>query len=138
MVSVESHLGIVGASFVYEFLFFKQKTAYDMRISDWSSDVCSSDLVESRQARVPVAANVDFERRGDAECLELIYNPGPARFDRPIDEQAAHRRHVAALVDEVCLEAHAWGELLVGAQEHAMALQALGRAPCRGRVCQDV
>src|SRR3546814_6847664 len=26
--------------------FFKQKTAYDMRISDWSSDVCSSDLVE--------------------------------------------------------------------------------------------
>src|SRR3546814_6161121 len=26
------------------FVFFKQKTAYDMRISDWSSDVCSSDL----------------------------------------------------------------------------------------------
>src|SRR3546814_7148219 len=28
----------------YIFVFFKQKTAYDMRISDWSSDVCSSDL----------------------------------------------------------------------------------------------
>src|SRR3546814_8355022 len=28
------------------FLFFKQKTAYEMRISDWSSDVCSSDLNE--------------------------------------------------------------------------------------------
>src|SRR3546814_1495066 len=27
------------------FLFFKQKTAYEMRISDWCSDVCSSDLV---------------------------------------------------------------------------------------------
>src|SRR3546814_10465172 len=27
------------------FFFFKQKTAYDMRISDWSSDVCSSDLM---------------------------------------------------------------------------------------------
>src|SRR3546814_3312582 len=27
------------------FLFFKQKTAYEMRISDWSSDVCSSDLL---------------------------------------------------------------------------------------------
>src|SRR3546814_5177926 len=27
------------------FVFFKQKTAYEMRISDWSSDVCSSDLV---------------------------------------------------------------------------------------------
>src|SRR3546814_9522862 len=28
----------------FSFFFFKQKTAYDMRISDWSSDVCSSDL----------------------------------------------------------------------------------------------
>src|SRR3546814_7966342 len=31
--------------------FFKQKTAYEMRISDWSSDVCSSDLSEGRQGR---------------------------------------------------------------------------------------
>src|SRR3546814_18186147 len=30
------------------FFFFKQKTAYEMRISDWSSDVCSSDLVARR------------------------------------------------------------------------------------------
>src|SRR3546814_1545737 len=30
--------------FVKLFFFFKQKTAYEMRISDWSSDVCSSDL----------------------------------------------------------------------------------------------
>src|SRR3546814_19681338 len=30
----------------YCFFFFKQKTAYEMRISDWSSDVCSSDLPE--------------------------------------------------------------------------------------------
>src|SRR3546814_3236738 len=30
--------------FVVSFFFFKQKTAYEMRISDWSSDVCSSDL----------------------------------------------------------------------------------------------
>src|SRR3546814_7083755 len=33
-------------SYVYVF-FFKQKTAYELRISDWSSDVCSSDLVSS-------------------------------------------------------------------------------------------
>src|SRR3546814_7177408 len=31
----------------YLFFFFKQKTAYEMRISDWSSDVCSSDLYSS-------------------------------------------------------------------------------------------
>src|SRR3546814_8764995 len=30
------------------FFFFKQKTAYEMRISDWSSDVCSSDLLATR------------------------------------------------------------------------------------------
>src|SRR3546814_13486968 len=34
----------------YVFFFFKQKTAYEMRISDWSSDVCSSDLVSARRA----------------------------------------------------------------------------------------
>src|SRR3546814_10682557 len=32
------------------FFFFKQKTAYEMRISDWSSDVCSSDLIASDEA----------------------------------------------------------------------------------------
>src|SRR3546814_6139805 len=36
-----------------EFFFFKQKTAYEMRISDWSSDVCSSDL-----RVVPVRRNI--------------------------------------------------------------------------------
>src|SRR3546814_6091598 len=35
---------------VFFFFFFKQKTAYEMRISDWSSDVCSSDL---KAARLP-------------------------------------------------------------------------------------
>src|SRR3546814_13558045 len=34
----------IGISSVCLFFFFKQKTAYEMRISDWSSDVCSSDL----------------------------------------------------------------------------------------------
>src|SRR3546814_2297264 len=38
--------------FVYSLVFFfKQKTAYDMRISDWSSDVCSSDLVSWLRCR---------------------------------------------------------------------------------------
>src|SRR3546814_1417830 len=35
------------------FFFFKQKTAYEMRISDWSSDVCSSDLPRLPTARWP-------------------------------------------------------------------------------------
>src|SRR3546814_1317847 len=33
------------------FFFFKQKTAYEMRISDWSSDVCSSDLFQGTDPR---------------------------------------------------------------------------------------
>src|SRR3546814_9012048 len=34
------------------FFFFEQKTAYEMRISDWSSDVCSSDLAVRRDMRI--------------------------------------------------------------------------------------
>src|SRR3546814_10662169 len=39
-----TYLFVVVYGFVF-FFFFKQKTAYEMRISDWSSDVCSSDLI---------------------------------------------------------------------------------------------
>src|SRR3546814_2489120 len=39
-------LVVSGVERSYLFFFFKQKTAYEMRISDWSSDVCSSDLAD--------------------------------------------------------------------------------------------
>src|SRR3546814_8183714 len=42
------------------FFFFKQKTAYEMRISDWSSDVCSSDLT----ARAPDGRHRSEQRQG--------------------------------------------------------------------------
>src|SRR3546814_10679926 len=64
------------------FFFFKQKTAYEMRISDWSSDVCSSDLREShrlaeQRARAdPGAVDAFVAFRPDAphqvEILQLI------------------------------------------------------------------
>src|SRR3546814_7744397 len=44
------------------FFFFKQKTAYEMRISDWSSDVCSSDL---RMAPSPAP-----DRRNRPDCRD--------------------------------------------------------------------
>src|SRR3546814_18353731 len=60
----------------YFFFFFKQKTAYEMRISDWSSDVCSSDL--HAEARTPAAHHPDaidgaegrraLSRLGHARC----------------------------------------------------------------------
>src|SRR3546814_4171731 len=42
--------------FVFFFFFFKQKTAYEMRISDWSSDVCSSDLFDIAENRIVLQA----------------------------------------------------------------------------------
>src|SRR3546814_15679570 len=41
---------------VFFFFFFKQKTAYELRISDWSSDVCSSDLLRLRHRFGPRVA----------------------------------------------------------------------------------
>src|SRR3546814_3824775 len=64
--------------FFFFFFFFKQKTAYEMRISDWSSDVCSSDLISAaaghyhpvrhRQA-VARHAHRSEERRVGKECV---------------------------------------------------------------------
>src|SRR3546814_6547274 len=57
------------------FFFFKQKTAYEMRISDWSSDVCSSDLnachahdlVMGQPGKFPQRPYHCVERIGDAD-----------------------------------------------------------------------
>src|SRR3546814_4738303 len=48
--------------FLFVFFFFKQKTAYEMRISDWSSDVCSSDLQEFLMALRPLHDRVIVKR----------------------------------------------------------------------------
>src|SRR3546814_2011904 len=66
------------------FFFFKQKTAYEMRISDWSSDVCSSDLPAATQtmlddARFDVAAWLAAEistEFGEAESEAFIAGNG--------------------------------------------------------------
>src|SRR3546814_8354925 len=42
------------------FFFFKQKTAYEMRISDWSSDVCSSDLTKMCGERIVLSYAKDM------------------------------------------------------------------------------
>src|SRR3546814_19210232 len=61
--------------FADRFCFFKQKTAYEMRISYWSSDVCSSDLVTADQATAALAAFriscPSVQRRVDASGLTL-------------------------------------------------------------------
>src|SRR3546814_3780661 len=56
------------------FFFFKQKTAYEMRISDWSSDVCSSDLQYSGGFNAYVACLMALLRRardGGGDVIDL-------------------------------------------------------------------
>src|SRR3546814_12018748 len=55
------------------FFFFKQKTAYEMRISDWSSDVCSSDLIAAARAdKARRHALIVFQQR-----LQQMLRPDP-------------------------------------------------------------
>src|SRR3546814_9614800 len=56
--------------FSFFFFFFKQKTAYEMRISDWSSDVCSSDLIETGGAGIARAGPVGLDEIGDLRGFE--------------------------------------------------------------------
>src|SRR3546814_8412114 len=55
---------ICACSLCFFVFFFKQKTAYEMRISDWSSDVCSSDLVRIGAGSVPVKDRLEQKGRG--------------------------------------------------------------------------
>src|SRR3546814_17591596 len=52
------------------FFFFKQKTAYEMRISDWSSDVCSSDLRLPGEARVRIVDERAGEDRREIDARD--------------------------------------------------------------------
>src|SRR3546814_7457573 len=92
------------------FFFFKQKTAYEMRISDWSSDVCSSDLpfptaigaIVKPVGLIQTAIGVEA---GELPYFHTIHNHRIARFQpvglvvAPADvvaERAAHQ-HFATL-----------------------------------------
>src|SRR3546814_14808761 len=99
--------------------FFKQKTAYEMRISDWSSDVCSSDLggtVQMDDWSVLAASKDDLVTTlRQKKYVDLLpaydgvsYIEGKARF--------------------------ADGALIVG----DAPMKEIGRASCRERVCQYV
>src|SRR3546814_2406046 len=56
------------------FFFFKQKTAYEMRTSDWSSDVCSSDLCQSYRQ---TGSSTAFETISLSPCARAAYSNIP-------------------------------------------------------------
>src|SRR3546814_5567490 len=95
--------------FVLFFLFFKQKTAYEMRISDWSSDVCSSDLLlQELGFAVSRAQQRSLQDEMMAEALQRL---------------TARAEKAAAALG---LHFDGWHRVEIG------------RASCRERVCQYV
>src|SRR3546814_3043611 len=105
------------------FFFFKQKTAYEMRISDWSSDVCSSDLPPKDDEPgkfVPIAGEasstlVTSLLDGTGANRVLIFN---------CDET------------DKCLDPGFKSFALPASK--ALRPREIGRASCRERVCQYV
>src|SRR3546814_5721597 len=99
---------------LYVFFFFKQKTAYEMRISDWSSDVCSSDLL------VEQAGDHDRDASADEARDDLVQRAAgvlPQQHDQCTGHDAGKRADAG----------------------HALPEQRqIGRASCRERVCQYV
>src|SRR3546814_6909937 len=82
--------------------FFKQKTAYEMRISDWSSDVCSSDLLEGNEARTLAVVGGRRDEAGAGPTGQ------PALWQR---HQVLDPRAGAAVLGEVDPARHAGAEL---------------------------
>src|SRR3546814_5786835 len=79
------------------FFFFKQKTAYERRISDWSSDVCSSDLPQRQDARhrrrVRRRRSADRVRRGgpDRRWRDRARGRAGQPVARLFDDEAGYR-----------------------------------------------
>src|SRR3546814_5459223 len=95
------------------FFFFKQKTAYDMRISDWSSDVCSSDLLgQGARPRRQTLQGDDCPPRPEQRRL-LCLGPAPHRrllcreqADEGVHRHREHRHQFAAVHVELRSEEH--------------------------------
>src|SRR3546814_21110222 len=77
------------------FFFFKQKTAYEMRISDWSSDVCSSDLrhrVVADGAAAPLKESALDGKPGVVEVQERRHGPHRVAVEKlGVDPVKPHR-----------------------------------------------
>src|SRR3546814_5832970 len=94
--------------------FFKQKTAYEMRISDWSSDVCSSDLRYESQGRFSAAPS----RRVPASAARRADSAGRGRRHRRSHTPAAAAR---------CRCADRESSVGCRSEEHTSELQSLMR-----------
>src|SRR3546814_5923982 len=90
------------------FFCFKQNTAYEMRISDWSSDVCSSDL----------EAFPRKNKKGPADRRPMVPSHGP---------RAVHETQTSEHVLEHCIDGVAIGQQVARPEAHTSELQSLMR-----------
>src|SRR3546814_1909696 len=102
------------------FFFFKQKTAYEMRISDWSSDVCSSDLAGPLNEFDPATV-----RGGVVNPYLIVMMASPAKRDFGIERGAGFPRGQRSLLRR-------------SPDVRILVHDEIGRASCRERVCQYV
>src|SRR3546814_13682786 len=120
------------------FFFFKQKTAYEMRISDWSSDVCSSDLAalilfQRQQLGAPFGAEVECRIEMLAQHalgFVLIVDHDERKSPRQGREVQNRLRFGILEIEGEAVALDARVEIAVGDK--------IGRASCRERVCQYV
>src|SRR3546814_7019674 len=105
------------------FFFFKQKTAYEMRISDWSSDVCSSDLCSQTNPTSRFSHGSAVERQAD----DIVSHVGSLLM----------RSRFLTGVTMVAVLVSAPAPIPL-AMAHSRPASEIGRAACRERVCQYV
>src|SRR3546814_18091822 len=133
------------------FFFFKQKTAYEMRISDWSSDVCSSDLyvayivtpwAANRWVKRPAPTGGILDDGSEAESEANTHEerkPDKLRdvylwLIKPLQERSSARRALMIGAILALLLSAAQG----GWQFIRPSGGESGRASCRERVCEYV
>src|SRR3546814_10323226 len=113
------------------FFFFKQKTAYEMRISDWSSDVCSSDLIIGNYR---MGGNVPHPKKAGRSDLVVQLADTVLHVARKLRAYSLKNPGVvplSPLESLVLLHVHR----RPGVSPSDLA-QEIGRASCRERVCQ--
>src|SRR3546814_9831040 len=122
--------------------FFKQKTAYEMRISDWSSDVCSSDLAgdlrrilgqEGVQLRLALARRMQPPLYPETLRQGLEAEAGRDDADRADDRGLVRQDLVGRTGQPV---AAGRGDILDERDHRHVVFDQIGRASCRERVCQ--
>src|SRR3546814_16001180 len=104
--------------------FFKQKTAYELRISDWSSDVCSSDLIEGSCFHPNMTCRCSL---ADVDVGEPLQD----YIDRP------HERPIERTVRDLANDPINRPSHYTAGRQHE-PIDEIGRAPCRERGCQTV